>query len=54
MPIEFTNEDKKTIKKKASVKMESIFAQCKKCDRPYHKGPNYPDEVCRFCEVESE
>ena len=33
---------------------EKIFANCKKCDRPYKKGENYPDEVCRSCELEEE
>lgn len=55
MPIEFTKEDKrKKVKKMVLVKTESIFAACPKCDRPYHKRKNYPNEVCRMCEAEAE
>ena len=32
---------------------EKIFAACKQCDRPYKKGPNFPDEVCSFCKEEN-
>ena len=36
------------------IKSENIFANCKKCDRPYKKGENYPDEVCTVCVKEDE
>ncbi len=54
MPIEFDKEDKK---KKAEVKRiliktGNIFANCKRCNRPYKKGKNYLDEVCSVCEAE--
>ncbi len=53
MPIEFNQEyKKKKVKANVLVKTEKIFANCKRCDRPYKKGKNYPDEVCRFCETE--
>ena len=56
MPIEFDDEDKKKKvgRKKLAEKSENIFAPCPRCDRPYHKRENYPDEVCRMCEMEEE
>ena len=56
MPIEFNEEGrkKKDEAKRGPVKTENIFIPCKRCGRPYHKGKNYPDEVCRMCERELE
>ena len=36
------------------VQRKGLFANCKKCDRPYPKGENYPDEVCPSCVRENE
>jgi len=34
--------------------IEREYVDCKKCNRPYKKGVNYPDEVCPACECEEE
>ena len=55
MTINFTKEDRKKVKvKEITLKTENIFAPCKRCDRPYHKGKKYPNEVCKMCEAEIE
>lgn len=33
---------------------ENVFAKCPKCNRPYKKGKNYPDEICSICSQEAE
>ena len=47
------NKTKYTYKPRLDWDKSGNFANCKKCDRPYKKGLEFPEEICPACVVEN-